>query len=80
MYNSLVEYNDYYQNYSRLVIEYNDRQDPVSITHNGYGYSAKFDYTYDYYGNWVELDVQEMTQNPTQPLQTTRTITYYSNN
>lgn len=80
VYNSLVEYNDYYQNYSRLVIEYNDSQDPVSVTHNEYGYSAKFDYTYDYYGNWVELDVQEMTQNPMQPLQTTRTITYYSNN
>lgn len=76
--NSLVSYTDNYQNYSRLKIEYNESLDPVSVIHENYGYSAKFGYTYDADGNWVELDIQEMTQAPQQALRTTRTITYYS--
>lgn len=75
--NSLVSYTDNYQNYSRLKIEYNDRLDPISVIHENYGYSARFGYTYDDNGNWVELDVQEMTQAPQQALETTRTVTYY---
>lgn len=76
--NSLVSYTDNYQNYSRLSIVYNESLDPITVTHDSYGYFARFGYTYDDNGNWVELDIQEMTQNPLMALQTTRTVTYYS--
>lgn len=76
--NSLISYTDNYQNYSRLLIEYNESLDPISVVHENYGYVARFGYSYDDYGNWVELDVLEMTEDPLQKLQTTRTVTYYS--
>ena len=76
--NSLISYTDNYQNYSRLLIEYNESLDPISVVHDNYGYVARFGYSYDDYGNWVELDVLEMTEDPLQKLQTTRTVTYYS--
>ena len=77
--NTTSSYANNYQNYMRLTVEYNEYFDPVYSHNASQEATAKFGYVYDKAGNWTELEIEEMTKEPGQPLKTSRKITYYNN-
>ncbi|MGN0195763.1 MAG: BACON domain-containing protein [Candidatus Cryptobacteroides sp.] len=74
--NSCFRYEDDLGTYYRMDISYNDNGDISALYNASRLASAKFDYTYDKYGNWVEMSIDTNTELSTD-IKTSREIKYY---